>query len=77
MNFFESLVERQEQLEREIIQLKQLKLNYENCQSKKQESTTTKKTNEQLAKEVIAGKWGGGAARKKALTKAGYNYNHT
>lgn len=38
LNFFESLVERQEQLEREIIQLKQLKLNYENCQSKKQES---------------------------------------
>lgn len=28
----------------------------------------------QIAKEVIAGKWGIGAARKTALQKAGYNY---
>ena len=27
-----------------------------------------------IAKEVIAGKWGSGDARKAALTKAGYNY---
>ena len=27
-----------------------------------------------LAAEVIAGKWGNGAARKEALTKAGYDY---
>ena len=27
-----------------------------------------------LAKEVIAGKWGNGSARKEALTKAGYDY---
>ena len=27
-----------------------------------------------LAKEVIAGKWGSGTARKEALTKAGYDY---
>ena len=33
------------------------------------------KTNEQIAKEVIAGKWGNGNERKMALTKAGYNYN--
>lgn len=33
------------------------------------------KTNEDIAKEVIAGKWGTGAERKKLLTEAGYNYN--
>ena len=32
-----------------------------------------KKTNEQLAKEVVAGKWGNGAERKKRLTEAGYD----
>ena len=35
----------------------------------------TKKTNEQIAKEVIQGKWGSGTARKKALEEAGYNYS--
>ena len=34
-----------------------------------------KKTNEQIADEVIAGKWGNGADRKKRLTEAGYNYD--
>jgi len=34
----------------------------------------TKKTNEQIAREVIAGKWGNGENRKNALTKAGYNF---
>ena len=34
-----------------------------------------KKTVEQLAKEVIDGKWGNGEERKKRLTEAGYNYN--
>lgn len=34
-----------------------------------------KKSNEEIAKEVLAGKWGNGAARKDALTKAGYNYS--
>lgn len=33
-----------------------------------------KKTNQQIAYEVIDGKWGNGSARKNALTKAGYNY---
>lgn len=33
-----------------------------------------KKTNEQIAKEVIQGKWGVGAERKRRLTLAGYNY---
>lgn len=38
-------------------------------------STTVKKSNEEIAKEVVAGKWGNGNARKTALTKAGYGYN--
>lgn len=33
-----------------------------------------KKTVEQLAKEVIAGKWGSGTTRKKKLEAAGYSY---
>lgn len=37
-------------------------------------TTPKKKTNEQIAKEVIAGKWGNGATRKKKLEAAGYNY---
>ena len=34
-----------------------------------------KKSNEEIAKEVIQGKWGNGAARRKNLEGAGYNYN--
>ena len=34
-----------------------------------------KKTNEQVAKEVIKGLWGNGIDRKNRLEKAGYNYN--
>ena len=37
-------------------------------------NTTKKKSNEEIAKEVIAGKWGNGDDRKKKLIKAGYNY---
>lgn len=37
-------------------------------------STTVKKSNGEIAKEVVAGKWGNGNARKTALTKAGYDY---
>lgn len=33
------------------------------------------KTNEEIAKEVIAGKWGNGRERKERLTAAGYDYN--
>ena len=36
--------------------------------------TANKKSIEEIAKEVIAGKWGNGANRKTALEKAGYNY---
>lgn len=36
---------------------------------------TPKKSVTEIAKEVIAGKWGNGDARKKNLTAAGYDYN--
>lgn len=32
------------------------------------------KTNQQVALEVIQGKWGNGSERKQRLAKAGYNY---
>lgn len=38
-------------------------------------STVPKKSVNELAKEVIAGKWGNGDARKTALTNAGYDYS--
>ena len=38
-------------------------------------SAPAKKSNEEIAREVIAGKWGNGSARKKRLTDAGYNYS--
>ena len=34
----------------------------------------TKKSIDELAREVINGKWGNGADRKTRLTSAGYNY---
>ena len=37
--------------------------------------TPPKKSVDELAQEVIDGKWGTGDARKKALTEAGYDYN--
>ena len=37
-------------------------------------TTPTKKSNEEIAREVIQGKWGNGADRKKKLTEAGYDY---
>ena len=36
---------------------------------------STKKSLDTIAKEVIAGKWGVGAERKKKLTEAGYDYD--
>lgn len=41
---------------------------------KKTTTTSTKKSVEEIAKEVMAGKWGNGADRKTAITKAGYDY---
>lgn len=37
--------------------------------------TQVRKTNEQIAKEVIQGKWGNGNVRKTKLAEAGYNYS--
>lgn len=37
--------------------------------------TATKKSITEIAKEVIAGKWGNGSDREYRLTKAGYNYS--
>ena len=37
--------------------------------------SAAKKSVTEIAKEVIAGKWGNGATRKAKLTAAGYNYN--
>ena len=36
---------------------------------------TNKKSVEEIAKEVIAGKWGNGETRKQRLTEAGYSYS--
>ena len=33
------------------------------------------KTNQEIAKEVIAGNWGNNEARRTALTEAGYDYD--
>ena len=38
-------------------------------------TVSNKKSNEQIANEVIAGKWGNGDDRKNRLTAAGYDYN--
>ena len=38
-------------------------------------ATSKQKTVDQLAQEVLAGKWGTGSTRKKKLEAAGYNYN--
>lgn len=38
-------------------------------------AVSSKKSNEEIAKEVLAGKWGNGAERKRKLTQAGYDYN--
>lgn len=37
--------------------------------------TTPKKSTDQIAQEVLAGKWGTGSDRKNRLQAAGYNYN--
>ncbi len=37
--------------------------------------TTTKKSIDEIAREVIQGKWSNGADRKNRLTNAGYDYN--
>lgn len=37
--------------------------------------TLSKKSNEEIANEVLAGQWGNGEDRKNKLTAAGYDYN--
>ena len=39
-----------------------------------EKNTQKKKTVEELAREVLQGKWGNGAERRLKLTKAGYDY---
>jgi lysozyme len=43
--------------------------------NKKQSVSTKQKSVDELAKEVLAGKWENGDARKIRLTKAGYDYD--
>lgn len=38
-------------------------------------SAPTKKSTDEIAKEVLAGKWGNGSDRKERLIKAGYDYD--
>lgn len=45
------------------------------CTIGKSTKTESKKSVEEIAKEVLAGKWGKGADRKTALIKAGYDYS--
>jgi len=40
-----------------------------------EKGSETKKTVDELAKEVLEGKWGNGSERKKRLTDAGYDYS--
>lgn len=46
-----------------------------NGYSKGDSSAPDKKSNAEIANEVIAGKWGNGTERKERLTDAGYNYS--
>lgn len=46
-----------------------------NGQDNSKSETTNKKSNEEIANEVIAGKWGNGDTRKTALTNAGYDFS--
>lgn len=46
-----------------------------NGYSKGDSSAPAKKSNAEIANEVIAGKWGNGAERKERLSDAGYNYS--
>ena len=50
-------------------------LNTPKKRESKSKETTTKKSIDTIAREVINGKWGNGAERKKKLLSAGYDYN--
>ncbi len=51
-----------------------IKAEGKNGYSKTTESGLKLKSTDEIAKEVIAGKWGNGESRKQKLTKAGYDY---
>ena len=51
------------------------KANKINNQTNSTPETSNKKSNEEIANEVIAGKWGNGADRKTALINAGYDFS--
>lgn len=55
--------------------IKQKGLNGYTVTTKPTSNTTTKKTNEEVAKEVIKGVWGNGTERKNKLQANGYNYS--
>lgn len=61
--------------------LEQSGYNYNEVQAKVNEillgnkTTVTRKSNEQIANEVIEGKWGNNPSRKEKLQNAGYDYN--
>lgn len=44
-------------------------------QTKKKKASTSKKSLNAMANEVIRGNWGNNPERRRRLTKAGYNYN--
>lgn len=48
---------------------------FKNISISKPKTKPTKKTNEEIADEVIAGKWGNGKEREERLKAAGYDYN--
>lgn len=48
---------------------------YNESYSQVEDKVVNKKSNEELANEVIAGKWGNGQERVEKLTKSGYDYN--
>lgn len=52
-------------------------MNYDlrTTEEKQEEQQIIKKSNEEIAEEVIKGLWGNGEVRKVNITNAGYNYN--
>lgn len=51
------------------------KLPYIEYETPKNKVTVTKKSIDEVAKEVLQGKWGNGSERKTKLEKAGYSYS--
>ena len=50
-------------------------ITYTEKEELKPQPAPSKKSVDELAREVIAGKWGNGSDRKNSLTKAGYDYD--